>query len=222
MSEWGSGCWKCKVAENRQQNCKRESPAALTECHLQLAANFISLQEYLVNLKHRYELHTESRSWWSWKKIVEESQQVQQRDFPSSFPTGSPSLSLVKARHYLFWPVHLCEAEPDPDSDPGCTHRHHGLSLLLSLLLPFPLWIPNERIMLLSSKMVDIYIFNYILIFFILNSSPSPQKNPNWQETTVKKDKDSCDGLLRGFWSIFFSFPFFLLKRKGKDEYQRE
>lgn len=44
-SEWGSDCWKCKEDENRQQSCKTESPAALTEHHPQLAANFISLQE---------------------------------------------------------------------------------------------------------------------------------------------------------------------------------
>lgn len=149
----------------------------LTEHHLQLAANFISLQESLVNLKHHYELHSQLRSWWSWKKIRKEIQQGKQRVFPFSFPREFLSLSPVKAwpRHCSFWPVHPCGTEPALNSDPGHAHRYLEMSLLLTLLLPFLLWISNERKMLLPSEMVDSVIFNDIPIF-ILNLPPFPSK----------------------------------------------
>jgi len=61
--------WVClnagsaKKAENRQQNCERESTTAFTEYPLQLARNSISFQKCAVNMKCYYELHTQQGSW---------------------------------------------------------------------------------------------------------------------------------------------------------------
>lgn len=140
---------------------ERESIIAFTVCPLQLAGNSISVQERAVNLKYYYELRTQSGSWWSWKKIIKESQQEQRWDFLSSFPAGFLSLSLVvkaQPRHYLFWPLHLRAARVCFEHmlwvHTGTLEHHSVNSHCCS---PFPLWIPNERIMLLSSQWWSTY-----------------------------------------------------------------
>lgn len=153
-----------KKQNNIQQNFKTESPAAVTKYHLQLETNFISLQRCLVNLKHLYELHTQSRSWWSWKKIIKEIQQGKQRDFPSSFPWEFLSLPLVKT-----WSRNC--------SGPGYGHRYPGITAA-----PFPPLNPkwkDDAAVFTDDGYLHIQWYSHIL-----HIKPPAQKNPNWQATT--------------------------------------